>query len=407
MAGYKLTGLGTGSAATDSATLGQVQSNTVSLIGSISGTNTITGSLSPAITAYASGQMFWFVAAADNTGAVTLNVNSLGAKNVTKNGSTALTAGEIKSGQTVAVIYDGTRFQIVNPVVIGLTGLTDSSNTALGVAAFDSNTSSAQNVAIGVDALTANNNGGANVALGYKALEAHTNQGGGSAGSYSYNTGIGHEAGKAITTGYVNTMLGGATGGGITTGSYNSALGFQSYSTGNYSNSTCVGASSAVTGSNQVQLGDSATTTYAYGTVQNRSDERDKADIQDTQLGLNFVMALRPRDYKWDMREDYKPPKPAQDAPESEWDAWREACRLANLAHNGTHKRNRYHHGLIAQEVKQTMDALGVDFGGYQDHTIKGGDAVLTIGYGELIAPLIKAIQELKAEFDAYKASHP
>ena len=48
-----------------------------------------------------------------------------------------------------------------------------------------------------------------------------------------------------------------------------------------------------------------------------------------------------------------------------------------------------------------------MDFGGYQDHSIKGGDAVLTIGYEELVAPLIKAIQELKAEFDAYKATHP
>jgi hypothetical protein len=114
MAGYKLTGLGNGSAATDSAALGQVQSNTVSLINSISGTNTITGSLSPALAAYATGQMFWFVAAGDNTGAVTLNINSLGAKSVTKFGSTALSAGEIKSGQTVVVVYDGTRFQTIS-----------------------------------------------------------------------------------------------------------------------------------------------------------------------------------------------------------------------------------------------------------------------------------------------------
>ena len=63
--------------------------------------------------------------------------------------------------------------------------------------------------------------------------------------------------------------------------------------------------------------------------------------------------------------------------------------------------------GLIAQELKQTMDAMGVDFGGYQDHTINGGEDVLSIGYEEMIAPLIKAIQELKAEFDAYKATHP
>ena len=407
MGNYKFTGLGAGSAATDSATLGQVQSTVVKLIGSVSGTDTITGSLTPALTAYAAGQMFYFVAAGDNTGAVTLNLNSLGAKNVTKNGTTALSASEIKSGQTVAVIYDGTRFQIVNPAAIVLTGTTGASNTSYGVAALDSVGSSVVNVAIGVDALTANNNGGANVALGYKALEDHTNQGGGSAGAYSYNTGIGYEAGKNITTGYVNTMLGGSTGGGITTGAFNTALGFEAYNTGNYSNSTCVGSSSAVTGSNQVQLGDSSTTTYAYGAVQDRSDARDKADIQDSNLGLAFVMQLQPRMYRWDMREDYRPAKPAIDAPQEEWDAWHEACKLANLTHDGTHKRNRFHYGLVAQEVKATMDAMGVDFGGYQDHKVKGGDDVLSLGYEEMIAPLIKAIQELKTEFDAYKATHP
>ena len=115
MSGYKLTGLGNGSAATDSATVGQVQSGVASLIGSISGTDTITGSLSPPLTSYVAGQMFWFVAAGANTGAVTLNINSLGAKNVTKDGSTALVADDIASGEVVIVIYDGTRFQIMGP----------------------------------------------------------------------------------------------------------------------------------------------------------------------------------------------------------------------------------------------------------------------------------------------------
>ena len=50
-------------------------------------------------------------------------------------------------------------------------------------------------------------------------------------------------------------------------------------------NITCIGYNSQVTGSNQLQLGDSSTTTYVYGTVQNRSDKRDKADIQPTNLG--------------------------------------------------------------------------------------------------------------------------
>ena len=49
------------------------------------------------------------------------------------------------------------------------------------------------------------------------------------------------------------------------------------------------------------------------------------------------------------------------------------------------------------------MDELNIDFGGYQDHLINGGDDQLTISYSELIAPMIKAIQELKVEIDLLK----
>ena len=67
---------------------------------------------------------------------------------------------------------------------------------------------------------------------------------------------------------------------------------------------------------------------------------------------------------------------------------------------DGSKKRNRLHQGLIAQEVKSVMDELGVDFGGYQDHSINGGNDVQSIGYQELIAPMIKAIQELSARVE-------
>ena len=80
-----------------------------------SGTDTITATASPTLTAYAAGQVFRFVAAGTNTGAVTLNIDSLGAKAVTKFGTTALIANDIMSGQEVTVVYDGTRFQMVAP----------------------------------------------------------------------------------------------------------------------------------------------------------------------------------------------------------------------------------------------------------------------------------------------------
>lgn len=109
----KITGLADGSAADDSATIGQVQGNTFAMLGAVSGADTITATASPPITAYATGQTFRFVSAGANTGAVTLALNGLTAKAVTKTGTTALAAGDIPSGAVVEVVYDGTQFQML------------------------------------------------------------------------------------------------------------------------------------------------------------------------------------------------------------------------------------------------------------------------------------------------------
>ena len=114
MASFKFTGLGVGSAAGDSANLSQVQSTVTKLLASVSGADTVTATASPTLAAYAAGQMFYFVAAGDNTTSVTLNIDSLGAKAVTRDGSVALAAADIKSGEVVVVVYDGTRFQVVS-----------------------------------------------------------------------------------------------------------------------------------------------------------------------------------------------------------------------------------------------------------------------------------------------------
>lgn len=147
-----------------------------------------------------------------------------------------------------------------------------------------------------------------------------------------------------------------------------------STTTASFQNSTCLGSDSRVGGDHQVQLGNSLTTTYVYGTVQNRSDARDKAEIRDTELGLDFINSLRPVDYKWDMRDDYIQVD--------------EDGNVTKLDKDGSKKRTRYHHGFIAQEVPE-------GFGGYQDHKVQGGADVLSLGYDEFIAPLVKAVQEL------------
>lgn len=72
---------------------------------------------SPAITAYAVGQIFSFKATNANTTSSTLNVNGLGARTIKKvAGATDLVAGDIAAGMIVLVEYDGTNFIMLNPV---------------------------------------------------------------------------------------------------------------------------------------------------------------------------------------------------------------------------------------------------------------------------------------------------
>lgn len=75
------------------------------------------------ISAYATGQVFKFKANTVNTGAATLNVNSLGAKTIVKNYNATLADGDIKANQLVEVIYDGTNMQLLSPVANAGTGI--------------------------------------------------------------------------------------------------------------------------------------------------------------------------------------------------------------------------------------------------------------------------------------------
>jgi len=65
--------------------------------------------------AYRTGVSYVFVASVLNTGASTLSVDGLAVKAITKFGTTPLVAGDMVSGQMCVVVYDGTRFQLLNP----------------------------------------------------------------------------------------------------------------------------------------------------------------------------------------------------------------------------------------------------------------------------------------------------
>lgn len=332
---------------------------------------------------------------------------------------------------------------IISNTVFGINNLaantTGSGNTAIGRNALAANTTGVTNTAIGSNALLSNTTGLSNVAIGSTALRLNTTGNGNAAlgqgaltdNTGSFNTAIGTSALAANTTGNSNTAIGVNALVANTTGYINTAIGQGALENNTtYLNISGLGFNAQVTGDNQIQIGNSSTTTYTYGAVQNRSDLRDKTDVKDTVLGLDFVNALRPVDFKWDMREDYRPEAPksvykpeelnedasdenkakyaeelaAYNAYKIKFDKWLEDVKLANITHDGSKKRNRFHHGLIAQEVKAVLDTKGIDFGGFQNHKIAGGDDVLSIGYIELIAPLIKAVQELSMEVASLKA---
>ncbi len=77
--------------------------------------NAITLTLSETL-ALTTGLTVSWTASATNTGAVTLNPNSLGATALNKDdGTTALDAGDIHSGEDYRAYYDGTRFRLIEP----------------------------------------------------------------------------------------------------------------------------------------------------------------------------------------------------------------------------------------------------------------------------------------------------
>lgn len=185
----------------------------------------------------------------------------------------------------------------------------------------------------------------------------------------AYTTSLGSQAGLN-NTGTRNTFVGPGAGAGANA----------------YSNITVIGSFAQVTGNNQIQLGDSATTTYVYGTVQNRSDLRDKADVTKTELGLKFIMGLKPIQGRWDIRSDYS----VQDADGN----------VIVYPQDGRFKRKRIHQWFGAQDVIALCVEQGVEFGGVQDHTVAEGEEVLSIGYDEFIPPIVKAMQEQNARLD-------
>ena len=98
---------------TDAATISAIQQEKYVYAADTGVANAMVVSQSPAPTIVA-GSIIVVKAAAANTGATTISVNSTPAVAVTKSGATPLTGGEIHSGQIIALVSDGVQYQILS-----------------------------------------------------------------------------------------------------------------------------------------------------------------------------------------------------------------------------------------------------------------------------------------------------
>lgn len=260
----------------------------------------------------------------------------------------------------------------------GPTYVTGYDNTAIGVEALASNTTGSVNNAIGFGALISNTSGNYNSANGVWALYTNTSGSFNTANGYdalfyntlgNNNTANGQKALLSNTTGSFNTADGNNALLTNTTGSNNTALGTNAdVASGNLTNATAIGYGAIVTNSNSVRLGNTKVTTLrAQVPLTTTSDKRLKSHISDLTLGADFINKLHPVEY---IRTN--------DASQTkEW-------------------------GVIAQEVQQTLHDIGYKNAGVVNAE-NTPEKYLSVRYNDLLAPMIKAIQEQHKIIEAQK----
>ncbi len=244
---------------------------------------------------------------------------------------------------------------------------TESYNTANGSQALYSNTSGSNNTANGSYALNSNSTGNNNTANGYYALYSNTTGSGNSAN--------GRHALFSNTSGSNNTANGFNALYNNTSGSNNTAIGFSAGSdfatTG--SNLTCIGYNAEPTSAsavNQITLGDNQVSSLRCNvqSISSLSDARDKKNIKDLDLGLDFLMKIKPRQFNWDKREWYE----------------------SNMS-NGSNMLDKPTAGFIAQELDEAQTTADAE---WLNLVLKDNPDKLEATYGNLLPVMVKAIQE-------------
>jgi len=283
----------------------------------------------------------------------------------------------------------------------GGTTSTGTNNTYIGYGAGDDCTDGIGNTVVGSSALSANADD-RNTAIGYNALQLTTGEQNSALGADALvgctsginNTAMGYAAiGLATVTGNYNTAFGFAAGGNITSGSNNICIGNGAGRSGTPGGLINVG-------SNRVALGnDSITSFHCKTSLTATSDERDKTDFEELDLGLDFVKELKPVTYVWDSRIQYV---------DQTQEDWEENLDLDTVESNGSKKDDDLQVGFKAQDVIALEDAAGYKLSDKTNllATVTDDGKQYGLMYERFIPILTKAIQELSAKNDALETEN-
>jgi hypothetical protein len=136
---------------------------------------------------------------------------------------------------------------------------------------------------------------------------------------------------------------------------------------------------------------------YSNNTTISTSDVSLKTDVSDSPLGLDFINALRPVNYKWIVGRQ----EVALDA-EGNPIIIGETAEGKPIFQMDEIPGSRLHYGFIAQEVKQVLDSTDApDFAGWVQDNLSDPNSTQSLSYEQFIAPLTKAVQELSSRVAA------
>ena len=290
---------------------------------------------------------------------------------------------------------------------------TGSSNFAFGRYCLTNNTTGTYNIAFGrnslADNITGNNNvtigfnnfvnafnPSGNVAIGNRSLSTYSIPVIGITGSISNNSAVGNGSLERLgsvnpTSVSNNSAIGYNAGSNILAGNNNTFLGSNTVGlaglTGS-NNSTALGADASITQSNQIVLGNASISSLncQVTTITGLSDSRDKKNIKDIPIGLNFVNQLHPVQFEWNIRPDIR------------------TDENGNVIEVHSERNGDIEAGFIAQELDELQISTSNEWLGLVN---KDNLDKINATPGKLLPVLVKAIQELSAEIDILKNRVP